>query len=562
MAEHFDLLKEQHQFHKGRFFLLVTVIFFTYFILMIRLVDITIFQHDFLFEKRQKRFVIQEKRSGQRQRIMDTHNFALATTMKTFSIGWQPSYYQQLKMIDHLWLAELLEYDFEKLNELLQCSKKFLYLKRKIELTPQQSLNLKRIKGILIIPEDKRFYPLQEATAQLIGFLNIENQGVEGVEATFNNVLQGAPLLNKKTKDLKGRVLAFEKGLSPPQQSLELSIDSRLQAILYQELKKHYQLNQMESLSALLIDAQTTSLLAVTSYPSFNANALQGYSPAWRLKPFLDSYEPGSILKPFSIACVLAHDKTSLNNFHAKTHPGYLLLDGHKITDVTKKNELNLTDILLYSSNIGLTKLLHQYPECDLQGFLKKFGFDQQTGIELHNESYPYYPSLVKKGSFVEATLAFGYGLQVNLGQVARAYTVFTQNGRLKPISLLKNRSDKEELGIQVLDSEITDILKKILTEVIEIGSGKAAYLKDYPMAGKTGTVQRVGLHGYEQRYHAFFVVFFPVDQPRYVLIIHADDPRGKIYGGQICAPLAKELIPKILAISQVPSYAKELSWE
>jgi cell division protein FtsI (penicillin-binding protein 3) len=232
------------------------------------------------------------------------------------------------------------------------------------------------------------------------------------------------------------------------------------------------------------------------------------------------------------------------------------MLDGHKITDVTKREEINLIDILLYSSNIGLTRLLQQYTDCDLEGCLKKFGFDSLTEIELFNEVGPYYPAKIKAGSFVEATLSFGYGLQINLAQLARAYTVLANHGVLKPMTLLKDNIVKYQ-GNQVIESHVADAIKNILQRVVEEGSGKKAYLKDYSIAGKTGTAQRVGLHGYEQRYHAFFAAIFPVEHPRYVLIIHADDPQGQIYGGQICAPLAKDLIPKLLAVSEVPSYAR-----
>jgi cell division protein FtsI (penicillin-binding protein 3) len=255
------------------------------------------------------------------------------------------------------------------------------------------------------------------------------------------------------------------------------------------------------------------------------------------------------------VACVLSKHPESLNDFHIKTSPGYFMLDGHKITDVTKRDDINLIDILLYSSNIGLTRLLQQYRDCDLKGCLKKFGFDSLSEIELLNEVSPYYPEKIKEGSFVEATLSFGYGLQINLAQLARAYTVLANHGVLKPMTLLKDNINQRAFS-QVIDPHVADAIKDILQRVVEEGSGKKAYLKDYSIAGKTGTAQRVGLHGYEQRYHAFFAAIFPVKNPRYVLIIHADDPQGQIYGGQICAPLAKQVIPKLLAVSQIPTYS------
>jgi cell division protein FtsI (penicillin-binding protein 3) len=552
MTEDFDLLREQHQFNQQRFLILAISMILAYLIIWVKMFDIVVLKHDFWREKAQKRFVVQQQKPGHRKDILDKNGFLLATMTKTFSIGWQPFYYDHICPEHLATLSTLLDLDEDSMINSLKTSKKFIFLKRKLVLNQDSFLKLKQIPGISLHPEDKRFYPLQEITAHLLGFVNIDNKGVEGIEASFDQFLISKKIGRKKTKDLKGRTLFFDFIQEEEKRFLRLSLDSRLQSLIYKEMKNDYHTHNLNSFSSILIDVETSSVLAVGSYPSFNPNDILEYTSACRLKPFLDSYEPGSVLKPFSVACVLATNQESLS-FKTKTAPGYLMLDGHKIIDVTKRDELTLSDILIYSSNIGLTKLLIDYPACQLDSCLKRFGFDQQTGVELLNEVHPDYPQRIKKGSFVEATFAFGYGLQVNLGQIAQAYTVFADNGFLKPISLLYHEDRPE--GLQVLDEEIALTVKNILRLVVESGSAKNAYLKDYPMAGKTGTVKRVGKKGYEDRYHAFFAVIFPVEHPRYVLVLHADDPQGKIYGGQICAPIAKRLVPKILALSDRPTY-------
>ncbi len=558
-SKNFDFLKEQHEFNLSRLIVICVCISIGYIILILRLFHITLIRHDFWLDKREKRFIYQPSAILSRKQILDKNEYPLAINIPRYSVGWYSSYKNKITYADVNILKEYLNIPDLKLEKLTSTEKKFIPLKRKVHLRDEEITLLRKIKGIQIITEDKRYYPLGAQSAQLIGFTDIDSKGIDGFEQDIENQAYIEKKFDSFYKDSKGRFIKKHIKIDDHnEKNIKITIDSRVQSLLYKHLKEAFDRQQVDSFSAVLINTDDTSIVASLSYPSFNPNDSLDYNISYKLKPLVEHYEPGSVMKPFSVACVLDANQDA-KDFHTDIRNGFMMLDGHKISDVHARDVISFDDILIYSSNVGLTKLLQKNKEfCNLHDCLKNFGFNEHSGIEMMAESQPNYPLRIKKGSFPEATLSFGYGLQTNLFQLAKAYASFANKGFLRDLTLYPEHIQKNKLNERkVIKSETADDLLLMLEKVVVKGSAKNAYLDTYRIGGKTGTAKKVGVHGYEDSYHSFFAAIFPLEHPKYVLVIHADNPRGKIYGGQVCAPIAKKIIPYLLSLSEKPTYCR-----
>lgn len=556
-SKNFDFLKEQHEFNLSRLIVICVCISLGYIILVIRLFYITTIEHNFWLDKRDKRFIYQSPNVLKRIDIVDKNNYPLAINIPLYSVGWYTSYKNKITNSDVVILKDFLDLPDLKLENLISSQKKFIPLKRKIQLTEEQCSVIKKIKGIQLTIEDKRYYPLADVVSQLIGFTDIDNQGIDGLE---QDIEYKSYFLKKNDifyKDSKNRIIKKLTEINrDDQKNIRITIDSRAQSIIYKFLKESFQNQEVDSLSAVLVNINDASVAAALSYPSFNPNQALHYNSSYKLKPLVENYEPGSVMKPFSVACIL-NSNDDARYFSTDIQNGFMMLDGHKISDVHHREFLTLEDILIYSSNVGLTKLLQKNKEfCNLHECLKNFGFNEYSGIEMKSESHPIYPLKIKKGSFPEATLSFGYGLQTNLFQLAKAYTSFASKGSLRDLTIFEENIQKnKENQREAISYQTAEEIVEILGQVVSKGSAKGAYLKEYQVGGKTGTAKKVGIHGYEDKYHSFFAAIFPLESPQYVLVIHADNPKGKIYGGQVCAPIAKKIIPYLMSLSKNPTY-------
>lgn len=553
-----DFIKQQHRFHLGRLNFEWAVMTLVFIGLLCRAFWMMVVHHDFWLNHRQQRFITEKKEAAIRAPILDRNGEIIAHSVSSSSIGWHPSkaaarYTEKQKNI----LSKIVGQSWDQWQIEHGADKKFSYLNRNILLSSSEQAELRKIPGIEIFPSQKRLYPMGPCGAQLIGYLKFEQDGAEGIERAFEQVLrpsseqdlQNGPLV---IRDAKQKWLSWSLAPANVQiksEPLKLTIDNRISAYLYDALQKAYLKGPVASLSAVVISVPRGELIASVSYPSFNPQEPGAYNPHWRFKPLLDLYEVGSVMKPFSMAVILSQYPEALS-FQTRTDPGELIVQNHPITDVTKRRSFDFPQILIHSSNIALVKALRAYPPKPslLQG-LKDCGLNQPTGLPFENEPLPSFPNKIKAKSLDEASLSFGYTSQMSLLQLARAYLLFANPTEDIPALSVVYQDDSSPSGLSFhpkISEEARTKISEILERVVQEGSARRANVKNIKVAGKTGTAKRVGEHGYEERYNAFFVGYFPADNPKYILAIHADDPQGKIYGGEVCAPIAKDLIARL----------------
>ncbi len=455
-------------------------------------------------------------------------------------------------------LATLIKVDPKRLKKRIKRNKhrEFVYVRR--QLAPNQAEKVKTLKlpGVHLTREFRRYYPEGEVAAQLVGFTNIDDRGQEGMELAYNKWLRGIPGRKRVLVDRLGRSVADVDTLreAQPGRNLALSIDRRIQYLAYRDLKRAINKYKAKSGSIVVLDVKTGEVLAMANQPSFNPNhRTKGDVAAYRNRAVTDVFEPGSTIKSFSVANALTNGhytpRTKIN-----TNPGWLMLDGHKVSDEHDNGVIDVTTILQRSSNMGVTKLTLSLPADSLLGTLQQVGFGKRTASGFPGEVSGYLPKNPPRQAFDLATLSFGYGMSVTDLQLAQAYAIVAAGGIKRPVSLL--RVDKAVPGRQALSRNVSRELLTMLESVVEPGgTATRAQVRGYRVAGKTGTVRKVGPDGYEKNHHvAIFVGAAPVSNPRLVVAVMVNDPSGgQFYGGLVAAPVFSQVMGGALRLLDIP---------
>lgn len=455
-------------------------------------------------------------------------------------------------------LVDRLGLDAQQVRERVArfSDKEFMYLAR--HLTPaeaQDVLDLK-VQGVYGQQEFRRFYPAGEVTAQLVGFTNIDERGQEGIELAYEQVLAGEPGAKRVVKDMRGRVIK-EVGLvrsEKPGRDVTLSIDLRLQYLAYQELKEAMQRYKAESGSVVMLDARTGEVLAMVNQPSYNPNNRTGVNiEGLRNRAVTDLVEPGSTMKPLTVAAALETGKYRPDTV-MDTNPGYIWTAGKTFRDFRNYGVLDVTGVLTKSSQVGTIKMALDLEPSYLRGMFERFGLGQSPGTGFPGENPGLLPERNRWRPIEHITLSFGYGMTATPLQLARAYTVFANDGRLKPVSLLK--ASEEPRGEQVLDPAIAAQLREMMATVTQKGgTATRAAINGYTVGGKTGTSHKVGPRGYEpNRYVGLFAGMVPATDPRLVTVVVINDPRGgEYFGGAVAAPVYARVTANALRLLRVP---------
>ncbi|HEE0065328.1 TPA: peptidoglycan glycosyltransferase FtsI [Citrobacter freundii] len=429
---------------------------------------------------------------------------------------------------------------------------RFIYLARQI--SPQQAewvddLNL---PGINLREESRRFYPAGHVAANLIGFTNIDGQGIEGLEKSFNNQLMGKPGSRLVRKDKFGHVIENITEVTPvPAHQLQLSIDERLQTVTEDALDNAVTWNKAESGAAVLVNIATGEILSMASFPDFNPNNREGaVLDDFRNRAISDTFEPGSTVKPLVIMTALQQGIVQPDSV-IDTHPFYL--DGHRIRDVGFYPELPLTGILQKSSDTGVSHLSLAMPVQKLLDTYKSFGFGDPTGLGLTGESSGLMPQRRYWSDLDRATFAFGYGLMVTPLQLAHVYATIGSFGIYRPLSI--TRIDPPVIGTRVMPEALVHQVEHMMESVaLPGGGGTKAAVRDYRVAVKTGTAKKIGDDGkYVDKYVAYTAGVAPASDPKFALVVVINNPQnGAYYGGAVSAPVFSQIMGDVLRLENV----------
>ena len=424
----------------------------------------------------------------------------------------------------------------------------FLYLKRR--LSPAEAkrvLNL-NLEGVYSQQEYQRFYPQGEVTAHLIGFSNVDDIGQEGLELTYDEWLRGVPGKRQVMKDRRGNIIEELNTIqtAQPGKSLELSIDFRIQNIAYRELKEEFITRRAKGASIVVLDVVSGEVLAMANQPSYNPHNKSGMTDfsVLRNRAITDVFEPGSTIKAFTIAAALETGLYSPGTI-IETSPGWMMVSGNEVKDLFDYGTLTTAGVITKSSNVGSSKIALDIGAEPIRDVMARVGFGEVLGTGFPGERSGVLPNPRKWGRHVTATFSFGYGLSATALQLANAYSVLADNGIRKPASLLKlsDQAIKDVRREKVIEAEITSEVRKMLRTVVDASSGGSALEANVPfysVAGKTGTAHVVGEAGYEENLHnSLFVGMLPASDPRIVIVVVINEPKGdEHYGGQVAAPV------------------------
>ena len=445
----------------------------------------------------------------------------------------------------------------------------FLYLKRRLSpVEAKRVLNL-NLEGVYSQQEYQRFYPQGEVTAHLIGFSNVDDIGQEGLELTYDEWLRGVPGKRQVMKDRRGNIIEELNTIqtAQPGKSLELSIDFRIQNIAYRELKEEFITRRAKGASIVVLDVVTGEVLAMANQPSYNPHNKSGMTDfsVLRNRAITDVFEPGSTIKAFTIAAALETGLYSPGTI-IETSPGWMMVSGNEVKDLFDYGTLTTAGVITKSSNVGSSKIALDIGAEPIRDVMARVGFGEVLGTGFPGERSGVLPNPRKWGRHVTATFSFGYGLSATALQLANAYSVLADNGIRKPASLLKLSEEaiKDVRREKVIEAEITSEVRKMLRTVVDASSGGSALEANVPfysVAGKTGTAHVVGEAGYEENLHnSLFVGMLPASDPRIVIVVVINEPKGdEHYGGQVAAPVFSRVAAGAMRILNIsPDVTRE----
>ncbi|WP_323016973.1 penicillin-binding protein 2 [Castellaniella sp.] len=427
--------------------------------------------------------------------------------------------------------------------------KNFVYLQRQVALGLAEQIRSLKIPGVQQLPETRRYYPEGEVMAHIVGFTNIEDRGIEGVELAFNDRLSGQPGSRRVIKDRLGRVVEDVQAVVPPVdgQNLQLSIDAGIQFDTYTALKAALELHRARAGAAIVLDVRTGEILSMVNLPSYDPNDnAQRTGQALRNRVMTDTFEPGSIMKPFTASLALDEGKiTTRTRFD--TGNGRYRYQGALISDVGHYGVLDVGGIIQHSSNVGMTMISELLDSQAMWTKFSELGFGRVPQANFPGMASGRLRPWQRWRPIERATMAYGYGLSVSLIQVAHAYTAFARNGDMVSLSLL--RREGQPTSVQVYSPQVAQVMRGMLEAAAGPDGARKAQVQGYRVAGKSGTARKIVDGQYSKtKYRGSFVGFAPVSDPRIVVAVSIDEPSaGGYYGGAVAAPVFSDIVSSTL---------------
>ncbi len=511
----------------------------------------------FLQAKGEKRYTRSLEITATRGVIVDRHNELLATSTPVESVAANPAMASDIMTPDQQRkLAKLLQMDTASLTrKLADSDREFVYLKR--QLAPEQAAKVVEldIPSVFLQREFRRVYPAGEELAHVIGFTNIDDEGQEALELALEDELRGTPGSRRVLRDRKGRIVEDLDDIRAPQHGarITLTIDAKIQHVAFRELKKAMAEHRAKAGGIVVLDAQTGEVLAMANFPTYDPNQRALVDPArMRNRTVTDLFEPGSTLKPFTVATALELGVVTPATV-IDTAAGQLTIGKATIHDVHPSGALTVAQVIQKSSNVGSAKVaLRMAPEKMWKVFnAVGFGTPPQSGFP--GEVSGLLRAHATWRPIEQATMSYGHGISVSLLQLARAYSIFATDGELKSPTLIKKDGTPESK--RVISVETARAVRNMLEMAVKPGgTAPRAQVVGYRVAGKTGTAHKLEGRGYAaKRYISSFVGFAPVSNPRLIVAVMVDEPSaGQHYGGLVAAPVFSEVVSGALRLMNV----------
>ncbi|HQY27246.1 MAG TPA: penicillin-binding protein 2 [Burkholderiaceae bacterium] len=532
--------------------LLVAVAFVA---LAARAVWLQVFSQNFLQKQGEMRYAKTIELPASRGKIFDRNGVVLASSLPARAVWAIPEEVdatprQMAELAKHLGLGER-----ELRRKLAEEDRTFVYLRRQVDAAVAERVAALKIPGIHQQGEYKRHYPQGETFAHVVGFTNVEDIGQEGVELARNPELAGRPGSRRVIRDRLGRVIEDVGAVREPHngRDLALSIDSKIQFLAFDALRDAVQTHKAKAGAAVVLDAHSGEILALANWPTYNPNQRGQLSGAQlRNRVITDTFEPGSTMKPFTVALALELGEVTPGTV-IQTAPGRLTIGSHTIGDAHPHGPLTVEEVVQKSSNVGTAKLALGMPAQKMWELYTVLGLGQAPRIGFPGAVAGRVRPYRSWRPIEQATMSYGYGLSVSLLQLARAYTVFTNDGELLPLTMFKVDSLPE--GQRVVGAKTARAVRHMLELAAGPGgTAPQAQIAGYRVAGKTGTAHKRENGKYVNKYLASFVGFAPASDPRVVVAVMVDEPSaGKYYGGQVAAPVFARIVGDALRTLRVP---------
>jgi cell division protein FtsI (penicillin-binding protein 3) len=519
---------------------------------------IQVVSNEFYQKQGEVRFARTLELPANRGRILDRNGLILASSVPAPSI-WAIPEDVELNTKQVAQLAKLLDMSASELaHKLSDEDKSFVWLKRQVDDSVAKQISALDFKGIYQRKEYKRQYPEAEAAAHVVGFTNVEDNGQEGIELAFNKDLAGRAGSRRVIKDRLGRVVEAVGETVPPAdgRDIQLSIDSKVQFFAYQKLRDAVTVNKAKAGSVVVLDAITGEVLALANYPSYVPDKRRNLGgEQLRNRALTDTFEPGSVVKPFTIGLALETGRVNPQT-HIDTGNGRMPVYGAVISDSHPNGILTVEGVIQKSSNIGTTKIAMKMEPREMWELFSQAGFGQKPQIAFPGAVSGRLRPYKTWRPIEQATMSYGYGLSASLFQMARSYTVFSHGGEIIPATMLK--TSEPAVGTRVLSEKTAGQVRKMLEMAAGPGgTGQKAQTIGYSVGGKSGTaIKQVGKNygtAGNRKYRGWFVGMAPIDKPRIIVAVMIDEPSaGQYYGGAVAAPVFSEVVQQTLRMMAV----------
>ncbi|MGJ7498933.1 peptidoglycan D,D-transpeptidase FtsI family protein [Variovorax sp. ZT5P49] len=539
---------------------IVASIAFGFVLLAGRAAYVQIFNNDFFQHQGEVRYQRTLELPANRGRILDRNGLILASDIPAPSIWAIPEDIErddpevQAKLKQAAKLLGMPQKDFDK--KLEDEDKTFVWIKRQVDQPVAKEVAALNIKGIYLRRDYRRQYPEGEAAAHLAGFTNVEDIGQEGVELAFNQELAGKSGSRHVLKDRLGHIVEDTEDQVPPTEGhdIQLSIDDRVQFVAYEKIRDAVVANKARAGSVVVVDAQTGELLAMANYPSYDPNDRRNLTgEQLRNRAMTDVFEPGSTMKPITIATALQLGRVTPKTI-IDTNPGRITVSGATIHDDENFGVLTVEGVIQKSSNVGATKISQRMTAQEMWNSLTAVGLGQKPQTPFPGAVTGRLRPWKSWRPIEQATMSYGYGLSASLFQIAHAYTAFAHNGEVIPVSLLKNTGE-EPAGVQVFSPLVASEVRQMMhMAAAPGGTAPLAQTVGYSVGGKTGTAHKQVGKGYaSNKYRAWYTGMSPIDKPRIIVAVMVDEPSaGKYFGGLVAAPVFSQVVQQTLRIMNV----------